>query len=790
MGAPFPVGVPMVSELFQQPCSMRGMLFLICTACLSADDLYVCTTTGLSMPMYGSLDVQPEDVALLYKGCPPQGKPPSGSVAVRVWVERCKQDTNCSTCGIGCQKATFLQLEGGTSSARTGDVLHFFRAVVATNVEQTLAWHIVEVNPRDVLVRGVTERVLELSGCLDQTLRDHICRQEIMVVWSMFPLLPHAMPNVRCCPACADGNAGEHGDACFKLKQRDRRSYRQVHPAFATEFMPGGISFDHGTLSLFQSRFHAFQEHRKKKGRGAARSPSGDLLGCAELRSMNAVKSGSAGCRVNALYASVCRHYVLDASTAVWIAGKGEPLIYAHYVLRYYLHLSGQLTDMPEVFGLPPDPPTRGKVGKWYVDVPCCLRPHLQKYDAAVLKHVELALGKVHGYAHKCLRKHSGRFMQQAAMTSGEAAETYWSFIQGVAPLAKHYNQEVFQEEYSYVICRRNEVSIERTPHFLLQNSEAAVEAFETASIKWDAWATVLQPGTVITQKLVDGWKATLFRDEDATKDTHDVSLEVQLAGATIAVEANEAVVQGQIALTQAGLPAPALAPATKLLQGAQARQVALFAATGVDRATYAPSVAQRKSWFICHAKMLQGRIDGLLSLHTLLGRRFQRGHNFQDSNNKDKSKVRRKQEDCKKKAATLKEQMSYLKQAGIALGATDADFASPLPRVAGHGPVDPQLECVEALEMMRRCKEELDTVLPRERTSYIRVCRERHHQLRANAQALETCARRDECCAATRRLLCANASVMQQGSSIQKHLAAVCDTVELCTSAGLTMPQ
>ena len=196
-----------------------------------------------------------------------------------------------------------------------------------------------------------------------------------------------------------------------------------------------------------------------------------------------------------------------------------------------------------------------------------------------------------------------------------------------------------------------------------------------------------------------------------------------------------------------------------------------------------------KRKWFVHQAKMLQQQADGAEALRALLGRRFQRGHNYHDSTNKDKSKVRRKQEECKKKATDFKSQAQYAKQAGILYGAEENEFAGAGAVGQHHEPVELKLECVEALEMMRRCKEELDTTLPRERTSYIRVCREQHHQLCANAKTLEDCAKRNECSAAARSLLLANGSVLRQGSTARKRLATLCEAVVFCTSVGLTLP-
>ena len=94
--------------------------------------------------------------------------------------------------------------------------------------------------------------------------------------------------------------------------------------------------------------------------------------------------------------------YVADGETAVLITGPGEGLIYAHFCIRYRLHLSGQL-PLDGVFG-PRDQsaPRAPSLRVFYTDVPCTLLPYLEVDDPDVLKTgLKLALGKVHSYAHK-----------------------------------------------------------------------------------------------------------------------------------------------------------------------------------------------------------------------------------------------------------------------------------------------------------------------------------------------------------------------------------------------------
>ena len=109
---------------------------------------------------------------------------------------------------------------------------------------------------------------------------------------------------------------------------------------------------------------------------------------------------------VQGLYMCVCPHYVADGTTAVLITGPGEGLIYAHFCIRYRLHLSGQL-PLPAIFGeLDDSSPRFPKLRIFYSDVPCLLQPYLAKDDPEVLKLVTLGLGKVHAFAHKVGRVH------------------------------------------------------------------------------------------------------------------------------------------------------------------------------------------------------------------------------------------------------------------------------------------------------------------------------------------------------------------------------------------------
>jgi hypothetical protein len=102
----------------------------------------------------------------------------------------------------------------------------------------------------------------------------------------------------------------------------------------------------------------------------------------------------------------VCPHYVADGRTAVLITGPGEGLIYAHFCIRYRLHLSGQL-PLPQVFGDVDDAsPQAPFLRIFYSDVPCILLPYLTKDDPEVLSvGLVLGLGKVHAYAHQVCMK-------------------------------------------------------------------------------------------------------------------------------------------------------------------------------------------------------------------------------------------------------------------------------------------------------------------------------------------------------------------------------------------------